>query len=68
MRRSWQQRFGRVSNMALVSAVGVPDTGEREALGLDVGPREDGAFWTAFLRGLVVRCLKRWKGFPEAVP
>jgi len=54
--------------MALVSAVGVPDTGEREALGLDVGPREDGAFWTAFLRGLVVRCLKRWKGFPEAVP
>ncbi len=32
-------------------------TGEREVLGLDVGPSEDGAFWTQFLRGLVARGL-----------
>ena len=30
-------------------------TGEREVLGLDVGPSEDGAFWLQFLRGLVGR-------------
>ena len=32
--------------MALVVAVGVTDTGEREVLGLDVGLTEDGPFWT----------------------
>ena len=32
-------------------------TGEREVLGFDVGPREDGAFWLSFLRGLVARGL-----------
>lgn len=32
-------------------------TGEREVLGLDVGPSEDGAFWHQFLRGLVSRGL-----------
>ena len=32
-------------------------TGEREVLGLDVGPSEDGAFWRSFLRGLVARGL-----------
>src|SRR6185437_11255780 len=29
----------------------------REVLGLEVGPSEDGAFWLAFLRGLVARGL-----------
>lgn len=48
---------GRVANMALVIAVGVRESGEREVLGLDVGPSEDGAFWTAFLRHLVARGL-----------
>ena len=48
---------GRVSNQAVVIAVGVKGTGEREVLGLDVGPSEDGAFWLAFLRGLVARGL-----------
>ena len=38
-------------------AVGVRATGEREVLGLDVGPSEDGAFWLQFLRGLVARGL-----------
>jgi transposase-like protein len=47
---------GRVISVAVVIAVGVNGTtGEREVLGLDVGPSEDGAFWTSFLRSLVSR-------------
>jgi transposase-like protein len=42
---------GRVVSMAVVIAVGMKATGEREVLGLDVGPSEDGAFWLQFLRG-----------------
>jgi putative transposase len=49
---------GRVGSTAVVIAVGVKgDTGEREVLGLDVGPSEDGAFWLSFLRSLVARGL-----------
>jgi putative transposase len=49
---------GRVNSVAVVIAVGVKgETGEREILGLDVGPSEDGAFWTSFLRSLVGRGL-----------
>jgi putative transposase len=49
---------GRVVSTAVVIAVGVKaDTGEREVLGFDVGPSEDGAFWTSFLRSLVGRGL-----------
>ena len=48
----------RVINMALVVAVGVNEDGEREVLGLDLGPAEDEAFWLQFLRGLVARGLK----------
>jgi putative transposase len=49
---------GRVASVAVVIAVGVKaQTGEREVLGLDVGPSEDGAFWTSFLRSLVARGL-----------
>ncbi len=47
----------RVVAMAVVLAVGVRTTGEREVLGLEVGRSEDGAFWTQFLRGLVARGL-----------
>jgi Transposase and inactivated derivatives len=47
----------RVVSMAVVIAIGVRATGEREVLGLDVGPSEDGAFWTGFLRELVARGL-----------
>ena len=33
-------------NMAVVIAVGLnAATGQREVLGVDVGPSEDGAFW-----------------------
>ncbi len=48
---------GRVVSQAIVIAIGVRDSGEREVLGLDVGPSEDGAFWLQFLRGLVSRGL-----------
>jgi len=48
---------GRVISMALVIAIGVNARGEREVLGLDAGPSEDGAFWLAFLRSLVARGL-----------
>ena len=49
---------GRVVSQAIVIAIGVRATGEREVLGLDVGPSEDGAFWLQFLRSLVSRGLK----------
>lgn len=48
---------GRVVSMAVVIAIGVRSTGEREILGLEVGPSEDGAFWLQFLKGLVARGL-----------
>ena len=49
---------GRVTNQATVVAVGVTQEGERQVLGVDVGPSEDRAFWTAFLRSLVKRGLR----------
>jgi putative transposase len=48
---------GRVVSQAIVIAIGVTASGEREVLGLDVGPSESGAFWLAFLRNLVARGL-----------
>lgn len=48
---------GRVSSMAVVVAIGVTASGEREVLGLEVGPSEEGAFWVQFLRGLLARGL-----------
>jgi putative transposase len=48
---------GRVVSKAVVLAIGVNAAGQREVLGLDVGPTEDGAFWHAVLRGLVARGL-----------
>ncbi len=52
------RRDGRVVSAAVVLATGVNAvTGQREVLGLDVGPSEDGAFWLGFLRGLVARGL-----------
>src|SRR5215210_5380398 len=48
----------RVVSTAVVIAVGVnAQTGEREVLGFDVGPSEDGAFWISFLRPVVARGL-----------
>ena len=48
---------GRVVSQAVVIAIGVNAAGQREVLGLDVGPSEDGAFWLQFLRSLVARGL-----------
>jgi transposase-like protein len=48
---------GRVVSQATVVAIGVTTAGDRQILGVDVGASEDGAFWTAFLRGLVKRGL-----------
>lgn len=48
---------GRVRSMALVVAIGVRETGEREILGFDLGMSEDGPFWVEFLRKLVSRGL-----------
>ncbi len=47
----------RVLSMALVIATGVNAQGDREVLGCDVGPSEEAAFWTQFLRGLLDRGL-----------
>jgi transposase-like protein len=48
---------GRIANVAVVVATGVNAAGNREILGLDLHTTEDGAGWTAFLRGLVARGL-----------
>ncbi len=48
---------GRVVSLATVIASGVNADGHREVLGVDVITTEDGAGWTAFLRGLVARGL-----------
>jgi putative transposase len=48
---------GRIANVAVVVATGVNAEGAREILGLDLHTTEDGAGWTAFLRGLVARGL-----------
>jgi putative transposase len=49
---------GRLQAMATVVTIGVTTEGERQILGLDAGPSEDGPFWTAFLRSLVKRRLR----------
>jgi putative transposase len=46
---------GRIVNVAVVVATGVNADGHREILGVDLITTEDGAGWTAFLRGLVAR-------------
>ena len=48
---------GRIVNVAVVIATGVNADGHREILGVDLVTTEDGAGWTAFLRGLVARGL-----------
>jgi putative transposase len=47
----------RVVSQALVIAIGVRETGEREVLGWAIGASEEQAFWAEFLRGLVGRGL-----------
>jgi len=54
--QKWREG-GRIVNVATVVATGVNADGHREILGVDVITTEDGAGWTAFLRGLVARGL-----------
>jgi putative transposase len=48
---------GRIQSTCVLVATGVNAEGHREILGVDIGSAEDGAAWTAFLRGLVARGL-----------
>jgi putative transposase len=48
---------GRVVSVAMLIATAVTAEGRREIVGVDVITTEDGAGWTAFLRGLVARGL-----------
>ena len=47
----------RIVGQAVVIAIGVKETGEREILGYDIGASEEQAFWLAFLRSLMERGL-----------
>jgi putative transposase len=47
----------RIVSQALVIALGVRETGEREVLGFALGASEEQAFWREFLRSLVQRGL-----------
>lgn len=47
----------RIVSQAVVIAVGVRETGEREVLGFAVGASEEEAFWREFLRSLLARGL-----------
>ena len=48
----------RIVSQALIVAIAVRDTGDREILGISLGQSEEYAFWVDFLRGLVRRGLK----------
>jgi transposase-like protein len=48
----------RIVSQALVIAIGVSETGEREVLGFDIGNSESHAFWREFLRSLARRGLQ----------
>src|SRR5256712_13688825 len=58
IRRKQGQLTEFVGSSVLI-ATAVKRTGEREVIGVDVGPAEDLEFWRAFLRQLVTRGL-RW--------
>jgi putative transposase len=47
----------RILNQALVVAIGVRETGDREIVGFSLGASEEYAFWLDFLRSLVRRGL-----------
>ncbi len=49
---------GRIVSVAVIVAVAVNTEGQREVLGLKVGPSEAEPFWTEFLRSLMRRGLR----------
>jgi putative transposase len=52
---------GRIVSIAVILAVGVNSDGRREVLGIATGASEAEPFWTAFLRSLADRGLRRVK-------
>jgi len=48
----------RIVSQAVVIAIGVKETGERDILGFDSGASEEHVFWLAFLRSLMERGLQ----------
>ena len=52
---------GRVRSQAVVIAMAVLEDGEREIVGVDIGPAETEAFWKTFLRSLCRRGLEHVK-------
>jgi transposase-like protein len=48
----------RIVSQAVVIAIGVRTSGDRDILGFDIGASEDEAFWLQFLRQLKQRGLK----------
>jgi transposase-like protein len=55
LKRSWA---GEVSNVSVLVAIGVSDTGYRKILGVCEGAKEDKAGWSGFLRHLKERGLR----------
>lgn len=55
------RQTGRIVSVAVIVAVGANSDGRREVLGMDIGPSEAEPFWTAFLRKLTRRGLRRVK-------
>ena len=51
------RQAGRIVSVAVIIAVAVNTDGQREVLGLEVGPSEAEPFWTSFLRSLTRRGL-----------
>lgn len=49
---------GRIVSVAVIVAVGVNTDGQRQVLGMKVGPSEAEPFWTEFLRSLMRRGLR----------
>jgi putative transposase len=54
LKRSWA---GEVSNVSVLVAIGVNESGYRKILGVAEGPKEDKAGWSSFLRHLKERGL-----------
>jgi transposase-like protein len=55
------RQAGRIVSVATIIAVAVNSEGRREVLGMTTGPSEAEPFWTAFLRSLMRRGLRRVK-------
>ena len=52
------RQTGRILPVAVIIATGVNADGQREVLGMDIGPSEAETFWTEFLRKLARRGLR----------